>query len=257
MAGTPKIGQLTTKSSSSAPGPVERQRFRAQAPSVSNILARLPREESDWLMPHLHRVLLHRGQIVLDVGSRIGCLGFPLAGLIGLLAVVDDGRTLVLAATGREGFLGVPALLGDEVASLRAVVLIEGEAFNLGREQLPRILPATPYFAAALHRYCGDHLEQVVQNGACHAPHSVPQRVASWLLMARDRSDSDSLPFTHQVFSELLGCRRSSVTEALLRLEDAGVIHEGRGHISISDHAGLAGQACECYAPLRDRLTPG
>ena len=247
------------KTRSSLPG-----RGETACPQVSsaahphnNILGSLPCEELNHLRPQLQRFPLSRGHLLFDAAAHIDSLYFPLDGMICLLAVMDDGRTVVLATTGREGFLGVPTLLGDETAPLRSVVLIEGTALKLSRDHLRRALPATPQFSAALRRYCSIYLSQVVQIGACHALHTVQQRVASWLLMVRDRSNTDSLPLTHESLSELLGCRRSSVTEVLSQFEVARLIAGSRGHISITDRRRLAEQACECYAVLRNRAALG
>ena len=75
--------------------------------------------------------------------------------------------------------------------------------------------------------------------------------------MAHDRSNSNTLPLTHESLSELLGCRRASVTDALSLLQTAGVIHCARSHINILDHGRLAEQACECYGALKRRTTFG
>jgi CRP-like cAMP-binding protein len=173
--------------------------------------------------------------------------------MIGLFSVMAGGGTVILAATGREGFLGVGALLAAEMAPLRAVVLVEGNGLNLNSTNLQRLLPGAPRFAAALRCYCNKYLAQVHQIGACHALHTVQQRVASWLLMVRERSDSDSLPLTHDFLSEMLGCRRPSVTDVLSALGKTGLIRRSRGRINIRNRAELADQACECYAVLRDR----
>ncbi len=228
-----------------------------EAESRNKILSSLPSRELNRLKPHLQRFPLHQGHLLLDVGAHIDSLYFPLAGMVCLLAATDDGRTVVLAVTGREGFLGVPVLLGENTTPLRAVVLIEGTAVKIGRGPLWRELPATPQFSAALRRYCSTYSAQVVQIGACHALHTVPRRVASWLLIARDCSDADPLPLTHESLSELLGCRRSSVTEVLSQLAATNLIRRRRGHISIIDRARLEGLACECYALLRDRAALG
>jgi hypothetical protein len=97
-----------------------------EPPSGNSILACLPMEEFDQVKPHLQRISLRRGQIVRDVVERIDSLHFPIAGMIGLFAVMADGRTVVLATTGREGFPGVTAFFAGEVAPLRALVLVQG-----------------------------------------------------------------------------------------------------------------------------------
>jgi CRP-like cAMP-binding protein len=221
----------------------------------NSILASLPSREFNYLKPHLQRISWHSGQILLDVTTPLDCFYFPESGMVCTFAVMNDGRAVALAAIGREGFLGVLAFLGAESAQLRAAVLLDGDALRLGRREFRRILPASPQFAVSLRRYGSSFLAQIAVIGACHALHSVQQRVASWLLMARDRTTSDSLPLTHESLSDLLGCRRSSVTDALSLLENACLIHCGRGHISILDHSRLAEQTCECYASLNKRAT--
>lgn len=226
-------------------------------PPGNSILAGLPGTEFNHLKPHLQRVSWHGGQVLVDVATHLDCFYFPESGMVCRFAVMDDGRTVALAAVGREGFLGVPAFLGAESTQLRAVVLIAGDGLKLGQDELRRILPVSPHFAASLRRYGSSYLAQITAIGACHALHSVQQRAAFWLLMAHDRNGSHSLPLTHESLSELLGCRRASVTDSLSLLEHAGVIHCGRGHISILDHSRLAEQTCECYASLIKRAASG
>src|SRR5271165_1763535 len=223
----------------------------SQLSSSNSILAGLPREELTRLKPRLQPVSWHCGQILVDVATPLDCFYFPESGMVCRFAVTDDGRTVALAAVGREGFLGVPAFLGAESAQLRAVVLIEGDAVKLSQDDLRRILPVSPQFVDSLRRYSSGYLAQIATLGACHALHSVHHRVASWLLMAHDGANSNTLPLTHESLSELLGCRRASVTGALSLLQNAGVINCAQGHISILDHSRLSQHACECYASLK------
>jgi CRP-like cAMP-binding protein len=225
----------------------------AQQLPRNRILAALPSREFSCLKPHLQCVCLHGGEILRDVATPLDCFYFPESGMVCTFAVMDDGRALALTAIGREGFVGVPAFIGAEVAQLRAVVLVGGNALKLSRDTLRRILGVSPQFAAALRRYSSRYLAQITAIGACHALHSVYQRVAFWLLMARDRADSDSVPLTHQSLSELLGCRRSSVTVSLSLLESAGMIRCGRRQVSILDRKRLEQEACECYASSNKR----
>jgi CRP-like cAMP-binding protein len=227
--------------------------LNAQPPPKNSIIAGLPRREWNHLQPHLQPVSWHSGQILRDVAAPLDCLYFPESGMVCTFAVMDDGRTVALAAIGREGFLGVSAFLGAQSALLRAVVVIDGRALKLSRVELQRTLPSCPQLAASLRRYSSSYLAQVATNGACHALHSVRQRVASWLLIVGDRTAFNSLPLTHESLSELLGCTRSSVTCSLSLLQNARVIRCGRGQISILDHGRLAQYTCECLRATNDR----
>ena len=192
-----------------------------------------------------------------EVAAPLDCFFFPETGMVCTFSVMDDGRTLALAAIGREGFLDVSAFLGAESAPLRAVVVLDVDAIKLSRVEWQRILPICPRFADSMRRYSSSYLAQIATDGACHALHSVQQRVASWLLIARDRTGDNSLQLTHESLSELLGRRRSSVTESLSLLENACAIRCGRSQINILDHRRLAGYACECRRAVNRHATFG
>jgi len=69
--------------------------------------------------------------------------------------------------------------------------------------------------------------------------------------MVQNPIRSDSFPLTHEVFSLMLGVRRSSVTVAAGRLSDAELIEYRRGLIRILDRTGLEKRSCECYRAIR------
>jgi CRP-like cAMP-binding protein len=54
---------------------------------------------------------------------------------------------------------------------------------------------------------------------ACNGAHSLKQRLARWLLMMRDRSDSDALPITQSLLAEMLGVQRPSIRNAVQELD--------------------------------------
>ncbi|MEP6741019.1 MAG: helix-turn-helix domain-containing protein [bacterium] len=87
--------------------------------------------------------------------------------------------------------------------------------------------------------------------------HHVAERLARWLLTCHDRVHGDELKLTQEFIAEMLGTRRSGVSEAAMMLQGAGLIRYSRGHITILDRAGLEEFACECYATVKvefDRL---
>lgn len=62
---------------------------------------------------------------------------------------------------------------------------------------------------------------------------------------------------TQELIANMLGVRRSGVTEAALTHQDAGLIRYNYGHIEVSDRSGLERRVCECYGLVRrefDRL---
>ncbi len=75
--------------------------------------------------------------------------------------------------------------------------------------------------------------------------------------MSLDRLPSNQLVMTQELIANMLGVRREGVTEAAGKLQQAGLIHYSRGHITVLDRAGLEARVCECYAVVKretDRL---
>jgi len=94
-------------------------------------------------------------------------------------------------------------------------------------------------------------LGQVQMTAACNALHPIQARLARWILQSRDRVDDDLIPLTQELLSEMLGVRRSSVSEVASALQAAGFIRYSRGSIEILDRKALQGAACECYETIR------
>jgi CRP-like cAMP-binding protein len=107
------------------------------------------------------------------------------------------------------------------------------------------------------HRYAQALANQTSQSVACNRLHPVERRLARWMLMTHDRVNGDAFPLTQQILSEMLGCRRASVTEAAGALQKAGLISYKRGVVTVKDRLRLEEVSCECYRVVRaefDRL---
>jgi PAS domain-containing protein len=60
------------------------------------------------------------------------------------------------------------------------------------------------------------------------------------------------LKVTHETIANMLGVRRESITQALGKLQSAGVVASGRGQIQVLDREGLTDAVCECYSLVVD-----
>ena len=87
----------------------------------------------------------------------------------------------------------------------------------------------------------------VMQSSACNAVHRLEQRLARWLLLARDRIESDQFPMTQEFLAMMLGASRPTVTVVAGTLQKAGLIKYHRGQITIVDGEALENASCECY----------
>ncbi|MGF7192457.1 CRP-like cAMP-binding protein [Robbsia andropogonis] len=110
-----------------------------------------------------------------------------------------------------------------------------------------------------LLRYTQSLITQMAQTAVCNRHHSIDQQLCRWLLLSFDRLPSNELYMTQELIANMLGVRRAGVTEAALKLQDAGLIRYGYGHIEMLDRLGLEKRACECYGVVKrecDRLLP-
>ena len=100
-------------------------------------------------------------------------------------------------------------------------------------------------------RYNEVLLSQARVTAACNALHSIEARFCRWLLQCADRAASDTVYLTQEFLAEMLGVRRTSVTEVASKMQNAGVITYSRGVIRILDRAALMRMSCECYEVVR------
>jgi CRP-like cAMP-binding protein len=205
------------------------------------------------LMPALELIPCREGQILLDADSSLDDVFFPDSGVVSVVAVYEDGSIIEMATIGREGCTGFQAVFGAKETSVRFLVQIPGSAAKMSRSAFTRAMGSMPSFRNLMYAYVHAFLEQVLVSGACNGAHSLKQRLARWLLMMRDRSDSDTLRITQTLLAQMLGVQRPTVTNAIRRLEHAALIAPGRQQVTILDRQGLMKASCECYQLVRTR----
>lgn len=221
------------------------------APRQNRLLAALPPEDYERLLPNLEPVALPPGWNVHPAGDQVKHLYFPTAGIVSRLHVTKLGETAAVAITGREGVVGIASFLGGESTSSEAVVLIAGHAYRLRANLLKDEFEHGKPLSHLLLRYARALIVQIVQIAACYRHHSVEQQLCQWILSSLDRVRSNELAMTQELIADMLGVRREGITEAAGKLQKAGLIHYRRGHIAVPDRSQLELKACECYAVVK------
>ena len=125
---------------------------------------------------------------------------------------------------------------------------------RMPRDTFMRAMETMPSFRGVTNAYAQAFLEQVLVSVACNGSHSLSQRFARWLLMMRDRSDSDALQITQALLGEMLGVQRPTISNAAREFECAGLIARGRRQVTILSRPRLGKVACECYHLVRTRF---
>ena len=221
--------------------------------SVANsLLAALPHAEYQRLLTGLEPVTLTFGEALYATGAPIRYVYFPIDCLVSLQTPADGRHALEVGLVGHEGMVGIPLALGIDVSPMRALVQGTGTAMRMDAEYFRKELVQSMPLQRVLYRYTHALMAQVAQTAACNNFHAVKARLARWLLMTRDRVQSDEFHLTHELLAEMLGIRRVGVTVAAGALQKRKLISYKRGHIRILDHKGLEAAACECYRIIKN-----
>jgi len=226
-------------------------------PRQNHLLEALPLEDYERLLPDLEPVPLPLGWTVHGAGDRENYLYFLTEGIVSRFYVTDKGASAEFAVTGSEGAIGVASFLGGESTPSQAVVLSAGYAYRLGADLLKNEFEHGGPLQHLLLRYTQALITQMAQTAVCNRHHSVDQQLCRWLLLSLDRLPSNKIAMTHELIANMLGVRREGVTEAAGHLQEAGLIHYSRGHITVLDRPKLEARVCECYAVVKreyDRL---
>jgi len=221
------------------------------APRQNHLLAALPRQEYQRLVPDLEPCPLPLGWTIHDAGDRERYLYFITAGIVSRFYVTASGASAEFAVTGNEGVIGIAAFLGGGSTTSRAVVLSPGYSYRLRANRLLREFEHDGPLPRLLLRYTRALIAQIGLISACKRHHTLEQRLCRWILCCLDRLPANEMVLTQEVIANMLGVRREGVTEAVGRLQKAGMIHCSRGHIGVVDRPALEAHACGCYAVVK------
>jgi len=219
---------------------------------ANHLLAALADEDYRRIGPGLQPVTFALGQVLYESSGLLDYVYFPTSSVVSLLYTTEDGSTAEMGLTGNDGVVGVALFLGGDTTPNRAVVQIAGDAFRMKAKTLQEEFARGGRLQRLMLRYTQALITQISQTAVCNRLHSVEKRLCRWLLLSHDRVKSDELLMTQEFISNMLGGRRESVTVSAGRLQDAGLIHYARGHITILDREGLEAIVCECYRIVKD-----
>ena len=192
--------------------------------------------------------------VIQAVADPFEYVYFIEQGVASVLTMMANGATIEVGMIGMEGLIGVSALLGAKVSSQNVICQIPGTALWMNTARCVDAFNQSAEVRKVLLRFADALFNLSAQTAACNRLHSIEQRCARWLLMARARHTSDVIPMTHEFLSSMLGVRRAGVTETAGELQRSGLVRLQQGKVTIIDRDGLEGAACECYALDRDRL---
>ena len=228
-------------------------------PRRNRLLAVLPEQEYQRILPHLQLVPLPLGKILYESGGHLGWVYFPTTAIVSLLYVMDNGQSAEMAVVGNDGVLGIALFMGGATVTNRAVVQSAGQAFRMSGANLMMEFNLAGKFQHLLLRYTLALFSQMGQTAVCNRHHSIDQQLCRWLLLSHDRLPGNELVMTQELIADMLGVRREGVSESAGNLQRDGLILYNRGRITIINRPGLEARVCECYLVVKNefqRLLP-
>lgn len=216
------------------------------------ILAALPAQERRRLLPKLEQISLNLKEMIYEQGDIIRNVYFPNSGIVSLLAGVENQGMLEVGIVGAEGIIGLPVFLGAKTSNNRAVVQGKGAAVKMKSADFLAECRDNGALPRLLKRFTQSLLTQISQSAVCFRFHPIEARLARWLLMTRDRMQSNEFQLTQEFLSNMLGVRREAVNKAAVILQLRELISYSRGNISIINPVDLEKAACICYGIVKD-----
>jgi len=224
---------------------------KAAGPHANRLLGLLTPADYARLQPHLRPIVLEYRQSLYRAHAPIGFVHFIETGVGSLVNTMANGDASEVGTIGNEGVVGLPVLLGDQRAPTSVYVQVPGAGLRMKATSFKKELAQSPSMQAVMLHYAHAFFNQVAQSAACNQFHSIEQRCCRWLLMTRDRMQSDDFLLTQEFLAMMLGVQRTGVTVAAGALQQRGLIRYKRGNVSVLDRLGLERRSCECYAISR------
>src|SRR5438105_2641464 len=206
----------------------------------NRILRCFTHEEYTRLLPFSQRVTLATGDILFEAGDQIGDFYFLDSGMASLLSTTESGSTIEVGMVGSEGFVGSDLVLKTNRMPYRSMMQIAGRATRIKAQPILEQFDKDLDLRNLVLRYLHLVLMQVSQSAVCNRFHTMEARLCRWLLISREILDSDEIPLTQELLSQMLGVARTGVTMTAGILQQSGLIRYRRGHITILDRQALA-----------------
>jgi len=227
------------------------------AAATNLIINTLPAEMRKVLEPSLRPVLLTKEQFLYQEEDKLEYIYFPETAVVSEFKILEDGRMVEIAVTGRDGAIGLSSLFCDSQTAPNCIQVSQaGTASRVDFETFDKLLRTNEKIRKDLSHFVDAHIRQISQKAICNMYHSVKERLCTWLLMIQDRCGRKILNLTHEQIARTLGVYRPSVTCIAQELRDSHLINYSRGGISICDRRRIEMSACSCYLEL-GRLATG
>lgn len=215
------------------------------------ILSALPSEMQRLLRPSLRPVVLTKEQFLYQEEDKLDFIYFPETAVVSEFKILEDGRMVEIAVTGKEGAVGLSSVFSDSHFMPNCTQVSQaGTAQRVDTEVFDKLLRSNEKVRTSMSHFVDLYIRQISQRAICNMYHSVKERLCTWLLMVQDRCGRRILNLTHEQIARTLGVYRPSITCIAQELRDGNLISYSRGGITIRDRRRVEQSACSCYLEI-------
>ncbi|WP_036050300.1 Crp/Fnr family transcriptional regulator [Bradyrhizobium sp. Tv2a-2] len=220
-------------------------------PLRNKLLALLPHRDLQSVTERSTVIGIAQGDVVQKEGEQVTAIHFPLSGMLSLLVVLKGGRMAETSVVGREGMVGSRAGLGSQTSLIRIVAQLPVRALMISAKDFQEAVTGSTAIAELCLKNADILLDQARITAACNSFHLVEKRFCRWLLLTADRAESHHFVLKQELLSQMLGVRRTTITDVANSLQKRGAIEYSRGKMEITNRRVLLRLSCECYGLLK------
>jgi CRP-like cAMP-binding protein len=179
---------------------------------------------------------------------------FLTSGVASVVVVMAEGGSAEVGLIGCEGLVGAVYLLGPSPAPAQCFIQMDATAMRIRMDDLQTLFHNSEEIRRRILEFVQAQNVTLEQIAACNKLHEAEERLARWLLMARDREGTATMPMTQEFLALMLGTRRTTMTLVAGELQRKGMIEYTRGKVTILSREKLEAASCECYGITKRAL---
>lgn len=214
-------------------------------PQLNHLLAAMPENEWNSWEPDMEPVDFSLNQVLYEAGKTPAYIYFPTTAIISLVYMTQNGGSSEVAVVGNDGVVGISLLFSGNNMPIQALVQNPGKGYRMRAQALKKAIQRDARMLNIFLYYSQSMMTQMTQTAVYNRHNSIEQLLCRRLLLSLDRLSSNQIAMTHEMLAAMLGVRRESVTDAALKLQEAGAISYKRGLITVLDRQALENRSCE------------
>jgi len=197
-----------------------------------NLFSGLTEEEAEQLSRTSRLSRVSKNDPIYMQGDPSNTVYFLSQGMVKISRINPEGRKLTIDLIEPGNFFGELSLAGERERRNFAEALENSVYCEIQKDHLESFLAQRPDIAIKLLKVIGDSrltMENLLEDMTFM---DVPARVTS-LLLKYAENDLVRIPLTHQEIADLTGSTRVSVSRAIARLRNDGLIETGGDRIRL------------------------